>query len=114
MKFPFRYLQRKWLTLTIFAIIVYRARSKSNSLNLKTAKNVLLIVVDDLRINLGIYKDKLAITPNLDQLGGKSTVFQRAYAQLAICAPSRSSFLTSRRPDSTRVSTTSHSMNGTN
>ncbi|XP_055932553.1 iduronate 2-sulfatase-like [Argiope bruennichi] len=63
-------------------------------------KNVLFIVVDDLRPALGCYGDKKAITPNIDQLASKGIVFKNAYAQQALCAPSRTSFLTSRRPDS--------------
>ncbi|GFY72761.1 iduronate 2-sulfatase [Trichonephila inaurata madagascariensis] len=63
-------------------------------------KNVLFIVVDDLRPALGCYGDERAITPNIDQLASKGVVFKNAYAQQALCAPSRTSFLTSRRPDS--------------
>lgn len=65
--------------------------------------NVLLIVVDDLRPVLGCYGDSLAITPNIDALAHDATVFTRAYAQQALCGPSRTSFLTSRRPDTTRL-----------
>ena len=43
------------------------------------------------------------ITPNLDALANKSLVLKRAHTQIATCAPSRTSFLTSRRPDTTRV-----------
>ncbi|GIX89038.1 iduronate 2-sulfatase [Caerostris extrusa] len=63
-------------------------------------KNVLFIVVDDLRPALACYGDKKAITPNIDQLASKGALFKSAYAQQALCAPSRTSFLTSRRPDS--------------
>ncbi|XP_059471346.1 iduronate 2-sulfatase [Neocloeon triangulifer] len=63
-------------------------------------KNVLFIVVDDLRPALGCYNDSDAVTPNIDRLARKSTIFTRAYAQQALCAPSRNSLLTSRRPDS--------------
>lgn len=62
--------------------------------------NVLLLVVDDLRPALGVYGDKNAYTPNIDKLAQKSFVFTNAFAQQALCAPSRNSFLTSRRPDS--------------
>lgn len=65
--------------------------------------NVLLIIVDDLRPVLGCYGDSLAITPNIDALAHDATVFTRAYAQQALCGPSRTSFLTSRRPDTTRL-----------
>ena len=42
-------------------------------------------------------------TPNLDALAKESIVFLNAFCQQALCGPSRSSFLTSRRPDTTRV-----------
>lgn len=65
--------------------------------------NVLLIIVDDLRPALGCYGDTLAFTPHVDALATHGTVFTRAYAQQALCGPSRTSFLTSRRPDTTRL-----------
>ncbi|NWR54961.1 IDS sulfatase, partial [Bucorvus abyssinicus] len=65
--------------------------------------NVLFIVVDDLRPVLGCYGDKLVKSPNIDQLASQSVVFSNAYAQQAVCAPSRVSFLTGRRPDTTRL-----------
>uniref|UniRef100_A0A8I3PHW6 Iduronate 2-sulfatase n=2 Tax=Canis lupus familiaris TaxID=9615 RepID=A0A8I3PHW6_CANLF len=72
--------------------------------NLTTAPlNVLLIIVDDLRPSLGCYGDKLVRSPNIDQLASHSLLFQNAFAQQAVCAPSRVSFLTGRRPDTTRL-----------
>lgn len=61
--------------------------------------NVLLIVVDDLRPALGAYGDDIVIAPNIMQLSNHSIKFNKAYSQQALCAPSRNSFLTSRRPD---------------
>ena len=57
-----------------------------------TRPNMLLIVVDDFRDVGGLG----AVTPTLDALSARSTVFRRAYVQQALCAPSRNSFLTSR------------------
>uniref|UniRef100_UPI00358F140C iduronate 2-sulfatase n=1 Tax=Myxine glutinosa TaxID=7769 RepID=UPI00358F140C len=65
--------------------------------------NVLFIIVDDLRTSLGCYGDHVAKTPNIDQLASKSFIFENAFAQQALCGPSRVSMLTSRRPDSTRL-----------
>lgn len=65
--------------------------------------NVLMIVVDDLRPNLGCYGDTAAKTPNIDRLAARGVVFAHAYCQQAVCSPSRSSLLTGRRPDATRV-----------
>ncbi|XP_006869795.1 PREDICTED: iduronate 2-sulfatase-like [Chrysochloris asiatica] len=67
------------------------------------ALNILFIVVDDLRPTLGCYGDKLVRSPNIDQLASHSLLFQNAFAQQAVCAPSRVSFLTGRRPDTTRL-----------
>ena len=67
-------------------------------------KNVLLIPVDDLRPELfGAYEQKYMYTPHLDKLAKESFVFQRAYCQHAVCIPSRNSFLTGKRPDTTKV-----------
>ncbi|XP_078067902.1 iduronate 2-sulfatase [Mustelus asterias] len=65
--------------------------------------NVLFIVADDLRTSLGCYSDPIVKSPNIDQLASKSVVFKNAFAQQALCGPSRTSFLTSRRPDTTRL-----------
>ncbi|XP_060688002.1 iduronate 2-sulfatase isoform X2 [Hemiscyllium ocellatum] len=65
--------------------------------------NVLFIIADDLRTSLGCYGDPIVKSPNIDQLASKSIVFKNAFAQQALCGPSRTSFLTSRRPDTTRL-----------
>ena len=66
-------------------------------------KNVLYIVVDDLRPQLGAYGQREMYTPNIDKLANQSLVFERAYCQQAVCAPSRNSFMTGRRPDTTKA-----------
>ncbi|XP_071790257.1 iduronate 2-sulfatase-like [Asterias amurensis] len=62
--------------------------------------NVLFLVIDDFRPALGSYGERVH-TPNMDQLAAQSIRFTDARAQQAVCAPSRISFLTGRRPDST-------------
>jgi iduronate 2-sulfatase len=61
-------------------------------------------VVDDLRPELNEAFGKTYMqTPNIDTLSRSSLVFRRAFVQQAICGASRSSFLTGRRVETTRV-----------
>lgn len=64
--------------------------------------NVLFIACDDLRADLGCYGNDLVQSPNLDNLAKEGVIFERAYCQQALCAPSRISIMTGRRPDQTR------------
>ena len=64
--------------------------------------NVLFIVVDDLRPELGCY-GKPVHSPHIDQLAREGVLFERAYVQCALCMPSRVSVFTGRRPDTTGV-----------
>ena len=38
-------------------------------------------------------------TPHMQALADRSTLFSNAYVQVAVCMPSRTAFLSSRRPD---------------
>jgi len=60
--------------------------------------NVLLICVDDLKPLLGCYGDRLVKTPNVDRLAKRGVLFERAYCNQAVCAPSRNSLMTGVRP----------------
>src|SRR6476660_1512728 len=65
--------------------------------------NVLLLMSDDLAATLGCYGHPQAKTPNLDALSKRGVLFERAYCQFPHCNPSRSSMLTSLRPNTTHV-----------
>lgn len=64
--------------------------------------NVLHIMIDDLRPELGFYGLANRHTPVMDALAAESIVFDRAYAQQAVCGPSRNSYMSGRRPDASQ------------
>jgi len=57
-----------------------------------------LICVDDLKPQLGCYGDASARTPNIDRVAQRGLLFQCAYCNQAVCAPSRNSLMTGLRP----------------
>lgn len=65
--------------------------------------NVLLILVDDLKPTLHSFGDRYAISPNIDRLAARGARFEHAYANQAVCAPSRINLMTSRRSTSTGI-----------
>ena len=68
----------------------------------QTKPNVLFIIVDDLRTELGCYDNKKIVSPNIDRIAKGGVVFKRAYSQFPVCGPSRCSILTGLRPTRTR------------
>eukprot|EP00117_Sycon_ciliatum_P004154 scpid88204/ scgid0211/ Iduronate 2-sulfatase; Alpha-L-iduronate sulfate sulfatase; Iduronate 2-sulfatase 42 kDa chain; Iduronate 2-sulfatase 14 kDa chain len=65
--------------------------------------NVLFIVVDDLRPELQVYGYPRVRSSNIADFAKTATLFRSAYCQFPLCAPSRTSFLTGRRPATTKV-----------
>src|SRR6187401_427713 len=87
----------------IAAIVVLILMSQAwECVGAATKMNVLFIAIDDLRPELGCYGSPVK-SPNLDALASRGLVFERAYCQQAVCSPSRTSLLTGRRPDTTKI-----------
>ncbi len=84
-------------------IILILGIACSGAWSAEPPQNVLFVAVDDLRVELGCYGDEHVISPNIDRLASRGTLFERAYCQQTVCNPSRASLLTGLRPDTLRV-----------
>jgi len=67
------------------------------------SKNVVFIVIDDLNDTVGCYGHPLVQTPHMDALAARGMRFENAMCNYAVCNPSRSSFLSGLRPDTTGI-----------
>ena len=69
-----------------------------------TRPNVLFISIDDLNDWVGFLGGHPQVmTPNLDKLAARSTVFERAYCTAPLCSPSRAGALSGLSVQSTQV-----------
>ncbi|MCX7887003.1 MAG: sulfatase-like hydrolase/transferase [Verrucomicrobiae bacterium] len=65
--------------------------------------NVLLICVDDLKPLLGCYGVPIIKSPNIDRLAARGMLFERAFCNQAVCAPSRNALMTGLRPQTVGI-----------
>jgi iduronate 2-sulfatase len=61
--------------------------------------NVLFIASDDMSSDLNAFGNPAVYTPNFDRLADIGVVFNQAYNQAPLCAPSRASLMTGYLPD---------------
>ncbi|MCF8392129.1 MAG: sulfatase [Bacteroidales bacterium] len=79
------------------------SNDKKDSSRVEKKPNVLFIVVDDLTTTLGCYGHPIVKTPNIDKLAAMGVQFDHAYCNYSVCNPSRSSFLTGMKPETTTI-----------
>jgi len=86
---------RRVIKVLIMAVVLLNI----TSLYAQQKKNILFIMVDDLKPTIKVFGDNFAKTPVMDKLASTGFVFQSNYVQQAVCAPSRASVMTGWRPD---------------
>lgn len=62
--------------------------------------NILLLIAEDISPYLGCYGDSTAKSPTIDSLASKGIRFDKMYAPVGVCAPSRSALMTGMFPTS--------------
>jgi len=87
-----------WIKIGLLSLVL------TNGVSAKEQRpNILFIAIDDMKPMTGCYGDKMALTPNIDKLAERSTVFLNNQCNWSVCGPSRVSLMTSLMPDTTGV-----------
>ena len=81
--FVIRFLVTAWLAVLLLSCGVPSPAERPN---------ILFIIVDDLRPELGCYGNEEIRTPHIDRFAQEALVFTRAYCQQAVCGASRPTF----------------------
>ena len=90
--------------ITLLLIVSCLLGSQKKSFAQKPASpNVLMIAIDDLNDYIGGMGHPDAITPNLDKLIRKGSLFTNAHCQAPLCGPSRAAIMTGLRPSTTGI-----------
>ncbi|MGB8194346.1 MAG: sulfatase [Chitinophagaceae bacterium] len=95
--------KRLCLLSALALLFAFTSHAQNTEVSKQKKLNVLFIISDDLRPELGSYGVSAIQTPNIDKIAARGTRFDNAYAQFPVCNPSRASFLTGRYPTQTGV-----------
>ena len=92
------------LRIRVSALLAALALTAASAFAASARPNVLMIAIDDLNDWIGCLDGRpAALTPNIDGLAARGTLFYNAHCQAPICNPSRSSLLSGLRPSTTGI-----------
>ncbi|MDB4450721.1 sulfatase [Pseudomonadales bacterium] len=83
--------------LTLLLLFFVTSCSHWSNASADKQPNVLFIMVDDLRVELGSYGGEHVRSPNIDTLAQQGTRFANAYVSVPVCGASRASLFTGMR-----------------
>ncbi|MGF1453441.1 MAG: sulfatase [Opitutales bacterium] len=83
--------------MKLVSLLTLLVAASSAVLHAQQQPNVLFLIVDDLRPELGAYGSEVK-TPQMDALAERGQLFSRAYCNVPVCGASRASFMTGIRP----------------
>ena len=92
----------KFVVITCLLALLSCKTTKENKTLTSAKKNVLFLMIDDLRPELSIYGQSQISSPNIDALAKSGVTFNRAYCNVPVCGASRASILTGVRPTAKR------------
>ncbi len=74
----------------------------SRGLGMARTPNILILMADQMTAGaLPAFGNRVALTPHMDRLAGQGVVFESAYCNSPLCAPSRAVFMSARLPSET-------------
>lgn len=94
------FFNRKYIGLALSAFGTTSAFAQSEEITEK--KNVLFLIIDDLRPELNCYGADYMKTPCIDSLASVGVMFQNAYCNVPVSGASRASIFSGLRPGKTR------------
>ena len=92
----------KFVVITCLLVFLSCKTTKENQAFTSAKKNVLFLMIDDLRPELSVYGQNQINSPNIEALAKSGVTFNRAYCNVPVCGASRASILTGVRPTAKR------------
>ena len=87
--------------LLLISAALTAAASAAETATTPRRPNILWLIGENIKLDLGCYGEKLVCTPNLDRLAKEGVRFTRVFSTNPACAPSRSAFFTGMYQTST-------------
>lgn len=96
----YKFKLNRYLIIFINSLLLMISCNEANQKEGSTVKkpNILFIIVDDLRPELGCYGHSEMITPNIDELAKNGIKFTNSFSNVPVCGASRASLLTGIYP----------------